>query len=108
MSLALLPAQAFVSCQSLALGLEREITSPFLKVNYCWFNPRLTGEGLPRGREYIQGQVSTGVHAVTVNSRLPYHKESQGTCAPARGNKKAVLRKLLNSCPFPKNLECNL
>lgn len=35
-----LPAQAFVSCQNLALSLEREITSPFLKVNYCWLNPR--------------------------------------------------------------------
>lgn len=40
LSLALLPAQAFVSCQNLALGLEREITTPFLKVNYCCFNPR--------------------------------------------------------------------
>lgn len=40
LSLALLPAQAFVPCQNLARGLEREITTPFLKVNYCSFNPR--------------------------------------------------------------------
>lgn len=38
LSLALLPAQAFVSYHNLALGLEREITTPFLKVNYCCFN----------------------------------------------------------------------
>lgn len=34
-----LPAQAFVSYHNLALGLEREITTPFLKVSYCCLNP---------------------------------------------------------------------
>lgn len=34
--------------------------------------------------------------------------QSWGTRAPARGSKKAALRKLLNSRPFPKNMECNL